>query len=54
MLEMQSMLQNAPEFYYTTLRDQLRLSLVDILRFTKALKTLWMESVLVFSAEKIQ
>ncbi len=32
------MLRSAPEFYYKTLREDQRLSLIDVLRFTKALK----------------
>jgi len=40
LLEFQSMMHNAPEFFYKTLREDLKLTLVDILKFTKAIKAL--------------
>lgn len=40
LLEYKNMQSEAPEFFYTTLRDDMKFPLLDILKFTKALKHL--------------
>ena len=38
MLELKYMFHTAPDFYYSSLKENMKLSLLQILRFTKILK----------------
>ena len=38
MLELKDMFHTAPDFYYGCLKENMKLSLLQILRFTKVLK----------------